>query len=359
MLKNPILMKAVKPAERLITLLREIPFLGASEIPEMSLSSELDGRPDFQLDITVRGQTFKLICEVKSHAQPRIVREAALQLQYHRNLIGGDAYGVFLAPFLSEASRKICIEHGIGYLDFEGNCRLVFDGVFIERSTAVKPKAERRELRSIFAPKSAQVLRTMMRDPSREWKVADLARAASVSLGHVSNVRTALLDHEWAQVNSDGIRIGNPDLLLDTWRDAYRRPGEKRNFYTPLHGPALQNALRRFPLENSLSGNLMLGSFSAAQWLAPYARVPTEFFYADREGLRTLEHALQLSSAAKGENVVVMELDDDGFFLGSLEYSFGIRCTDVVQTYLDLWISGDRGREAAEHLRMEKLRWTP
>jgi hypothetical protein len=280
-----------------------------------------------------------------------------VQLRYYCDQIGGDAYGVLLAPFLSEASQKICKEHDIGFADFEGNCRLVFDGVFIERLVASKPPVERRDLRSVFAPKSAQVLRVLMRDPARRWKVTDLAHEAGVSLGHVSNVRTALLEREWAQADSDGLWISNPEALLDTWREAYRRPGKRHGFYTALHGKSLQDVLRGSLFGADRFGGVMLGSFSAAQWLAPYARTTTEFFYADRQGMNALQDALQLSSIAKGENVVVMELEDDGLFRDALEPAPGLRCTGIVQTYLDLWISGERGREAAEHLRKEKFQW--
>lgn len=66
---------------------------------------------------------------------------------------------------------------------------------------------------------------------------------------------------------------------------------------------------------------------------------------------------LQLSTAARGENVVVIELDDVGLFRDSVEPTDGIHCTSPVQTYLDLYASGERGREAAEHLRQERLQW--
>lgn len=345
-------------AEHLVTVLRDVPFLQVGEVRHEALLGPPSARPDFQLDAFAHGRSHRLICEVKSQGQPRTIRDAALQLRYYCDQIGGDTYGVLLAPFLSEASQRICKEHSVGFVDFEGNCRLVFNGVFIERLVAGKPPAERRDLRSVFAPKSAQVLRVLMRDPARRWKVTDLAHEAGVSLGHVSNVRTAILEREWAQADSDGLWISNPGGLLDTWRETYRRPGKRHGFYTALHGKALQEAVRgSLPYADRLGG-FMLGSFSAAQWLAPFARATTELFYADRHGLDALQDALQLSSIAKGENVIVMELDDDGLFRDAVEPAPGVRCTGAVQTYLDLWISGERGREAAEHLRKERFQWS-
>ena len=118
----------------------------------------------------------------------------------------------------------MCREQAVGYLDLEGNARLAFDGVFMERLVSDKPSVERRELKSLFKPKSAQVLRTMLRDPNRAWRVTELAETTGVSLGHVSNVRVGLLDREWAQVSGEGLLLSEPDALLDAWRNAYEPP---------------------------------------------------------------------------------------------------------------------------------------
>lgn len=141
--------------------------------------------PDRGIDILVRVNTFGrrhvLVCEVKSSGQPRHVRFAVLQLGHAIRRLREDATPVFIEPFLSSESQALCREEGVGFLDLEGNCRLAFGGVFIERQVPTLPTVERRELKSIFKPKSAQVLRAMLRDPVRAWRVADLAEAAEVS----------------------------------------------------------------------------------------------------------------------------------------------------------------------------------
>jgi hypothetical protein len=76
-----------------------------------------------------------------------------------------DATPVFIAPYLTLEAQALCREQAVGFLDFEGNALLVFDGIFIERQVASKPVVERRELKSLFKPKSAQVLRVMLREP--------------------------------------------------------------------------------------------------------------------------------------------------------------------------------------------------
>ena len=72
---------------------------------------------------------------------------------------------MLVSPYLSPESRAICADHNVAYLDLCGNAHLAFDGVYIDRAVADKPKAESRALRSIFNPKAAAILRVMLRDP--------------------------------------------------------------------------------------------------------------------------------------------------------------------------------------------------
>jgi hypothetical protein len=265
------------------------------------------------------------------------VRAASAQLRSYIERSRREVHAVVIAPYLSPAAQQICQEEAVGFLDFEGNCRQVFNGVFIERLVPPKSSSARRELKSIFAPKSAQVLRVLMRDPGRSWKIAELAKSAGVSLGHASNVRSGLIDREWAGIGPKGLFLTNPDALLDSWREAYdHSPGKRLAFHATLHGSSLQEEARGALEAANRNGAAMLGSFSAAQWISPYARTGTYYFYADDQGLPALRDRPRLSSAAKGENVIVMQLDDDGLFRDAMEPAPGIRCTSPVQTYLDL-----------------------
>jgi hypothetical protein len=362
MLKERSLVEIEAEAQnRVKALLADVPFVKV-EGAERDVFRGRGAEPRREIDLVVRlkagGRPVQLICEVKASGQPRYVRSAVAQLRYFIEPRQRDTYGVVIAPYLSPASRKICSEEDVGFIDFEGNCRLVFNGVFIERTVPLKPSTERREFKSIFSPKSAQVLRVLLRDPGRHWKVAELAKAAAVSLGHASNVRSALMDREWAESSTGGLILLNPDALLDSWREAYDRPpGRRLAFYSTLHGSGFQDRIPKVLQTANLNGAAVLASFSAAQWLAPYARVSTHHFYANDIGLTALRDGFDLTSAARGENVIIMQVNDAGIFNDVVEPAPGIRCTSAVQTYLDLWIAGERGKEAAEHLRTERLKW--
>ncbi len=341
-------------ADALRLLLDQVPV-----IKLLDLEREVSG-PDQGIlaHIDISGRHHALVCEVNSTGQPRHVRMALLQLRNRVPHQTQAATPVFIAPYLSPDAQTLCREQGVGFLDLEGNARLIFDGVFIERQVASKPVAERRGLRSLFKPKAAQVLRVMLRNPNQSWRVSELAQVADVSLGHVSNVRTALLNREWAQVSGGGLFLSEPDALLDEWRDAYEPPAGKRlTFYTSLHGSAFEETARRVLCPDGSTGLAVFASFSAAHWLAPYGRTGTQYFYADETGLERLQSALQLSAIAKGENVNVTLLKDSGLLRDTVEPATGAICTSPVQTWLDLACAGERGREAANHLRQEQLLW--
>jgi hypothetical protein len=342
-------------AECLKTVLGEIPFLrpGTAAIQQSSSSSA----PDLTLPIEVRGQPWTLVCEVKNTGQPRFVREGAFQLRkYIQALSSHHAYGIFIAPYLSEESAALLREESLGYLDFAGNCFLSFDGVFVERSGSPRTPERRRELREIFAPKASRVLRILFTDANRSWRVTELAERAAVSLGQVSNVRRALLDREWASVDSQGVRLRNPGTILDAWSSAYvAKLADEKDYYTLLHGKELNSAIKGAFASLREGARLLLASFSAAQWLAPFARSAGTHFYADEAGMEALREHLNLERASQGTNVSVAIPKDDSVFVDSCEPVPGLRCTGLLQTYLDLSQAGGRGREAADHLRETRL----
>jgi hypothetical protein len=349
-------------AQQLRVLLSAAPLVIVKEEPH---KPPPDNEIDFTIQLSSENQKWTLVCEVKSSGQPRNIRMAALQVKDFALRMGQgiNIYPVVLAPFISANTGEICKQMGVGYADLAGNCRLAFGNVYIEKSVAKNPFGIRREQRSLFAPKSARILNALLTYPRRAWKLAELAQTTGVSLGQVSNVQKSLLDREWISAQRGALRVIHPDALLDAWRAAYVQPGTGRaRYYTILHGVELEQALRaafrEMQSNNPLAGSgprAVLSSFSAARWLAPYARVAGEFLYADAEGEKLLTHHLKLEPAPRGENVTIDRPRDMGIFLENLEPKPGLRCTGLVQTFLDLAVAGERGAEAADHLRQQKM----
>lgn len=346
----------LRAAKLLEALLHEVPVL---KLRQVNVGSQgRDAGIDIMMRVDISGEPHFLICEVKQNGQPRHVREGIHQLQNYIAHFKKPATPVLVAPYFSPVSRELCRNNGVSYLDFEGNAHLAFKTVFIDRMTADKPPSERREFKSLFKPKSGQVLRVLLRDPKKSWRVTDLAEAAHVSLGHVSNVRTALLNREWGEIVPEGLHLTFPDALMDAWKSSYEPPIEQQfRFYTTLHGKAFDASVRQVFESMPRAVQTALASFSAANWIAPYARTSTQFFYTEKRGIDHIQSGLKLSSTAKGENVIITIPKDQGVFFDAYEPAPGLRCTSPIQTYLDLSKGGERGEEAAEHLRRMKLTW--
>lgn len=353
---NSLKEMGARASEALRQLLAQIPIIEVDGVEHEIATAKWE--PDLVAHIRADGRPYLLVCAFKSNGQPRHARTALLELREYVARLGPEASPIFMAPYISPAVRGLCRDKGVGYLDLEGNARIAFGGVFIERAVAHRPATEQRELKSLFKPKSAQVLRAMLREPNRAWRVTELSALTGVSLGHISNVRAGLLDREWARASDAGIFLSEPDALLDAWRHGYVAPaGERRRFYTALHGGALDDAARRALADRNGPGRAAFASFSAAKWLAPYGRTATHYFFADHAGLEKLQTALKLAPASKGENVVIIMPKDEALLTDTVEPAPGAICTSPVQTYLDLSIAGERGGEAARHLRRERLSW--
>ncbi|KNZ33257.1 MAG: hypothetical protein AD742_06500 [Methylibium sp. NZG] len=317
---------------------------------------------DGEAEFTIDGESHRLIIECKSSGQPRHLRSAMSQLDLQITRSTGLTRGLVVAPFISPASRAMLAENDLGWLDLAGNARIVFPRFHLEISKADRdPFATKREQRSLFFPKSARLLKLLLQQPRLSWKVADLAAKTEVSIGQVSNVRRALIEREWAEAAAgEGFRLTQPDALLDAWRDdGLWAPRVALRGHTLKHGRALQTAIEEVFADVARQGShVLLASHSVARRVAPYARTVGEFFYAAPDTVLLFTFRLQLSPFSpteRGENVTIFHPSDEGLWKETMALGPKLQGTGPIQTYLDLLSTGERGREAADHWRAEKI----
>ena len=177
-----------------------------------------DNMFDLVVDAVVAGRPMKLVAEVKTQAEPRFVRMAALQLKSRVQTIE-NCFGILIAPYISPAAIQVCREAGIGCVDLSGNVFLSFGNVFIEKSGIPNAFLEARPLKSLFSPKTSRVLRALLSDPSKGWHVEELSRAVDISLGLASKAKQALLSQEWIREEGRRIILLKPVELLEEWRE--------------------------------------------------------------------------------------------------------------------------------------------
>jgi len=323
--------------------LKEIPFL---QLINTYMVKEGPG-PDLQVDVQVQNRPLTILAEYKSSGQPRLARETALQIKEYLAKGQGD-YGIFTAPYISPEAAAVCKEAGVGYLDLVGNCLLSFDTVFIQREGKPNSYLQRRELRSIYSSKAERILRVLLTQPQAGWKTENLAEAAQVSFGQVSNVKKYLGDREWLAPNETGIRLSNPKAVLDEWALQYRfRRNEVVDYYALTEMAESEYQLAEACQRQRV--RFALTAFSGAARMAPAVHYQRATVYVDG-GLDSLADSLGWKPVNSGANVSLLVPYDTGVFFDSREID-GISIVTPVQIYLDLQSQRGRGQEAAEAIR--------
>lgn len=338
--------------QALLRQLDDVPFL---EVEEVRLDQEVEGRQiDLAMDLRLSGEgKVLLIGEVKNTGEPRFARAAADRLFYltHRTCPG--AYGVFLAPYISREAAAICEADGFGYIDLAGNCLLSFGHVYVRRDGRPNTPAQKRVLRSFYSPKAERVLRALLTEPGRIWKLQDLAVAADVSLGQAHNVKTLLHNREWLAAGPNGLRLREPEKLLMEWGENYDFDrSEKHNFHSLRDLGEVEATIAEICARENLT--YAFTGFSAAARVAPHTRYQRVHAYVSPEGLAKLADTAGLKPVSSGANVILLDPYDEGVYHGSQDRDGCV--VSPVQLYLDLRMLPGRGEDAAEFLLDTVLR---
>jgi hypothetical protein len=277
---------------------------------------------------------------------------------------------VLALPFVSPRVAELCAEHGWGWFDLAGNHRLDIPGLLHLQHTGNAPVHQRpRPTANLGTPEAGRVIRALLLpdNAGMRWTqrymgkhFGELKRPIrEPSLGLVNKIVRHLRDEAFIEEFPDvGFRLRDPLKLLFTWRDAYRfERHERRGYFTLLQGKALRAAF--FKLDGYSGGFTAYAAFSAAEFQAPHVRQPkTWLFVAERE-IPRFEELVEAKPVDSGENLVVLIPDDEGvFYMGDAGMTGENRmaCTNEVQTYVDLWHCGGRGKEAAEALLEQRLK---
>ena len=337
-------------AKALRTALNEIAF---AQIVEMrGPRDRSEAAVDWLARLRLPDHDLWVLAEVKSTGEPRLARDAVNQILRDQTGFPG-AYGVFIAPWVSPRAAEICREAGIGYVDLAGNCRLTFNTVHIEKTGNPNPFSEKRDLRSLYSPKAARVLRVLLHSPRRPWKLQALADEAQVSLGQVHKVKSLLADREWLRPDPEGIVLSKPAELLAEWSQNYSyRRNDVRQYYTMESPGEAENSLTTTCTK--LGIRYALAAFSAAARFAPFVRYQRAYAYVQEEGSEELVIAMRMKEVPSGANLTLLVPYDEGIWYGVKETA-GANVTSEIQTYLDLHSMHERGEEAASFLLQQVI----
>lgn len=307
---------------------------------------------DIVVSALVSGKPAKFIVEVKTQAEPRFVRMAAAQIKsYLQNY--KNSYGILVAPYLSDSSRQICKESGVGCIDLAGNAFLSFRNIFIDKGGIANPFSAARVSRSVFSPKSSRILRALFSEPSRRWNVENISQETGVSVGLTSRVKQALLAEEWIKEEGRRFFLVKLEEVLEQWVKNYSYEKNRLfSFYSGLTEEQLVAAIKKECDRKNYRYGLAL--FSGAKKAAPFVRFLRFFSYIDGN-IEEIANALQLKKVESGANVSLLQPYDDGIFYGLQDIN-GVCVVSDIQLYLDLKSYRGRGEEAAQAIFEQRIK---
>ena len=326
--------------------------LGAVPAVSVSISQKVsispDKRPDFVVEVKLDDACVTVVAEVKKSGEPLYARNAIIQLKSYCQL-DPTTVGLFIAPYISPETAKLCRGNDVGYLDLAGNCHLAFRGVYIHIEGKPNPAAHSRTLRSLYQPKAERVLRVLLKDPSASWRIQALASEAKVSVGQVFKVKKLLQEKEWVEETERGLSLAKPQDLLADWARQYRSiKNQAAQFYTLSNINSFEQTLSIGCRQRNIP--CAFTSLAAAARYAPYANYQRTIAYLHYELPEVQEllgqTILQLTPVEGGANVTLLSPADDGVFYGAT-WQQDTSLASPIQTYLDLQSTGARGLEAA------------
>jgi hypothetical protein len=309
---------------------------------------------DFVAKFQLAGQDHIVVVEVSSLGQPRQIRASVTRLNEIRRDMP-EAYPVAASVYIGPQSARILKSHNLGFVDLSGNCYLAFENVLIEKEGKRNVRPSTRPLRSLFAPRATRVVRALLVEPARAWRLEELARAAVVSLGHSHNVIKRLEELAWAERDGDQrIHLSKPADLLEAWCESYTyRANEITSYLAP------ERVTRKFMGEiarvATAEGRRYAFTLNAgAALLAPSLRLPTVHCYLEGDPA-TIAQTLGLRPAAEADGMLhFLAPYDPGALHGAYEKG-GLKVVCLPQLYADLIHYERRGPEQAEHLRREAM----
>ena len=270
---------------------------------------------------------------------------------------GAKSIPLLVVPYMGPLGRRICEESGTSWVDLSGNARVLARGLRIIVDGRPNRFKRRGRPASPFAPKSSRIARWLLVHKDTAVTQREIARATDMDEGFVSRIAARLEEEGYVVRNeTGGLRVRDPDVLLDAWRDAYdfERHTVLRGHVAARSGEELLQRTSRVAasvrVEHAFTG---LG----AAWLyTRFADFRIVTCYLAEPPSEPLIESMGFRREARGANLWLVAPKDAGVFHGAAEVR-GIPCAHPVQVYLDLKGHPERADEAASSLRRELLGW--
>jgi len=339
-----------------------------ARIVAMQPSFEVAGRRvqvDAIVEFTVKdlpNKPIKAVIEMKSRLTPMVLEGAIYQVLGYRNELQKsgtftDLYPMVAAPYISDSVQRRCKELGVGYVDLNGTFALIRNDVYVDIVRPATMFKNPQGVKNIFSSRSRRIVRVLLVNPYKAYRLEELASEARLSIGQVFQVTRRLQEDGLLDRTHQGRVLTKPRKLLRLFAQ------EIKSDYA--HNRSVFNAFSETPpaqfaqfLRETCEHKGVRCAFTLASGLEPNERnvreeITAAYLNVSPENLR---NDLQLEAVGKGANVMLMmppesdNTDAGGVFYRPRNLTNGLTGVNPVQLYVDFTLHGSRGEEQADFL---------
>ena len=334
---------------------------------------------DLAFSLDQDGQARLILVEVKSRWLRSFLPQTVTKFQAIRERRPSPV-PVLAVPALSPRLRRELRDAGINHVDLAGAAYVSERGLYIDVDPAHTPAGSSQawasqmpadvvtETINPFSDAASVVLRLLLTDPDRAWRIQDLASAGKMNPGWVATVARAIESRGYATRSQRGsgresdLQIADPVAALQDWTDVYTwRANHMTSYNVPLEyheltqriGALIKDIAARgssvgFPAALTLhSGADLYAAHVQHEQLHVY--VQAHAFTELDERIRVNFHGTAADHGGSGNLHLLQPYYRRSAFVGASVRN-DLPVVSPVQLYLDLVNYPVRGKEAADVL---------
>lgn len=335
------------------------------EIKVVSYGTEkkiLGSRVDMIVKLEVLKNKYEAWLELKSRGEPAFLYQAITQLKTLRKRYAETGKPIFLfvvAPFISKFGRQVCKDNNINFIDLSGNYSISITPFSLEKTGEENKQREQKVLKNLFAPKASRIIRVLLENPGKSWSLRQLAKEAGISASLAHHVFNKLRNYQFVDRNNQYkifLEENKKSQILDSWAEKYTYNDNKIHPYYSFQRsvPDLLKKIALVAKEKNLEYAATM--HAGASLISPFVRFNDTHIYVKTEDIETWVKELDLRAVEAGANFYLMEPIDEGVFY-KIQVVDKIKVACNTQLYLDLINYPQRGKEQAEVIRKEKLKY--
>ncbi|MCR5846900.1 MAG: hypothetical protein K6G75_02115 [Lachnospiraceae bacterium] len=270
--------------------------------------------------------------------------------------MASDMYSVILAPYITEQTAEICKKADVGFLDLAGNCYIAYKSIYVEIKGNKNENKPGRAIKSVYERSSvvsSVILRILLENINRTWRLKELAQEAGCSIGQVSKVKDFLVNQAYVNQSSDGISVINPKSIMYDWAKVYSDSAEERiQCYSMLELSDIEERISKMKAEAGIE--CLLTGFSGGVRYQPVVRYQKVHALIDADNLDDAIKYLELKRVDSGANVIFIVKYNNCVGMNSRIVK-NSSVSSPIQVFLDCMSLKGRGEEMAEAILNKEI----